>query len=47
MPQWIVDFTRRLLGLGDGRYLIVLTVRDGRWDWTVQSLGKVELSTEE
>lgn len=47
MPIWIQKFARRILGLQDGRYLLILTKQGKQIDWTVLSLGKVERSKEE
>lgn len=42
-PTWIAKFIRRLLGLQPGRWEITLSVfGDGRRDWTVKELGKIE-----
>lgn len=43
LPVQLVKLVRRLNGLEDGRYQIILTVEDGKaTDWTVDKLGKVE-----
>lgn len=43
LPIQLVKLVRRLNGLEDGRYQIILTVEDGKaTDWTVDKLGKVE-----
>jgi len=40
---WIEKLARRLLALGAGCWLIVLTVSDcGEAQWSVQQVGKVE-----
>lgn len=42
-PKWIVKLARRLLGLHAGRWEITLSVfGDGRRDWSVREVGKIE-----
>ncbi len=41
MPDWILKLARRMLGLPDGRYSIIVTIGH-KPDWTVTPLGKVE-----
>jgi hypothetical protein len=47
MPTWIQNFVRRILGLQDGRYLLILTKQGKQVDWTVLRLGKMERSKED
>lgn len=42
MPEWLVKFIRRLMGLSEGRYQVTLTIQKDAWDWTITELGKVE-----
>jgi hypothetical protein len=42
MPEWVLKFVRRILGLPPGHYCIHLTIDNGGPSWTVQEIGKVE-----
>lgn len=42
LPTRLLEFTRRLASLGDGRYVVTLTVRHRKMYWTVNPLGNVE-----
>lgn len=47
MPEWIVKFAQRILGLKRGyRYQIILTLTTRGQDWTVIQLGTVETDQE-
>lgn len=42
VPRRWLRFLRRCLGLGPGRYLVVLSVYGDGTDWSVQEVGRVE-----
>jgi hypothetical protein len=41
VPDWVLKFSRRLMSLSQGNYVIVLTVAKDH-KWTVARLGKIE-----
>lgn len=42
MPEWIVNLARRILGLGDGCWQILLIVEGNRRRWIVSRMGNIE-----
>jgi hypothetical protein len=42
MPEWIVNLARRILGLGDGCWQIVLIVDGKDRRWIVSRMGSIE-----
>lgn len=42
MPPRVARFVQRVARLQPGKYVLTLTLTDGRAFWTIQEMGKIE-----